>query len=187
MMKTSIVTTLILLVVMFQSLTGCTKTYSHDSGGFHASRPATDITKASYMAADALISQIQPAFPPETSVIATTLVNINRLDLSAPLGRLITEQVSGRFAQKKYQMLEVKLRNDIYMKRNEGELVLTREVRDIARRHNARAIIAGTFTDRYDRVFVSIKVIDFETNVVLGAVDYFLERDDLIRSLLQVN
>ena len=79
------------------------------------------------------------------------------------------------------------LRNDIYMKRNEGELILTREVREIARRHNARAIIAGTFTDSHDRVFVNIKVIDFETNVVVGAVDYYLERDALVRSLLQVN
>ena len=42
-----------------------------------------------------------------------------------------------------YRVVEVKLRSQLYMKRNEGELILTREVRDIARQHNARAIVAG--------------------------------------------
>ena len=187
-MKNPIITVLMFSVLAIQALTGCTHSQTQqDKAGYYVPKPATDITKASYMAADSLISQIQPTFPPETTVIAATLVNINQLDMSSPLGRLITEQISGRFAQNKYQALEVKLRNDIYMKRNEGELILTREVREIARRHNARAIIAGTFTDSHDRVFVNIKVIDFETNVVVGAVDYYLERDALVRSLLQVN
>lgn len=167
-------------------LTGCAEAPAKKSWEYTA-KPATDITKASYLAADALMAQIEPTFSAGTPFIAATLVNINRLDTSSPLGRLIGEQVAARFAQKSFHVLELKLRNDIYMKRNEGELMLTREVREIARRHNAKAIIAGTFTDSYDRVFVNIKVIDFETNVVVGAVDYFLERDELIRSLLVAN
>lgn len=147
-------------------------------------RPATDITGASYAAADALMAQLKPALDAETPLISATVVNLNRLDESSPLGRLIAEQVAGRLAQTGHRMLDVRLRNQIYMKRNEGELVLTREVRDIAKQHNARAIVTGTYVDSSERVFVSLKVIEFETNVVMAAFDYQLEKDSLVRSLM---
>jgi TolB-like protein len=143
-----------------------------------------DITKSSYVAADALIAQIRASIPPETSVIAATLVNINSLESSSPLGRLVTEQIAGRFVHSGYQVIEVKLRNQIYMKRNEGELVLTREVRDIAKKHNAAVIVSGTYADGKDRVFVNLKVIRLEKNIVAAAYDYTLEKDELVRSLL---
>lgn len=147
-------------------------------------KPATDVIKSSYVAADALIAQVRTLLPPDCLLIAATLVNINRLDESTPLGRLITEQLAGRFTQNGFRMIEVKLRNQIYMKRNEGELILTREVRDIAKQHQARAIIAGTYATSADRIFVNLKLIDLESNVVIGAFDYYLERDTLVRSLM---
>lgn len=147
-------------------------------------RPAVDITRGSYAAADALAAQLRTVLSPEAPLVVATLVNINRLDESSPLGRLIAEQVAGRFVQGGYRVIEVKLRSQLYMKRNEGELILTREVRDIARQHNARAIVAGTYAESADRVFVNIKAIELDSNVVLGAVDYQIERDALVRSLL---
>jgi TolB-like protein len=150
-------------------------------------RPATDVIKSSYVAADSLIAQVRANLPPDCLLIAATLVNINRLDESTPLGRLITEQIAGRFTQNGFRMIEVKLRNQIYMKRNEGELILTREVRDIAKQHQVRAIIAGTYTTSADRIFVNLKLIDLESNVVIGAFDYYLERDTLIRSLMNAS
>lgn len=147
-------------------------------------RPATDIIKSSYDAADALIAQARDHLPPDCQLITATLVNINRLDESSPLGRLVTEQVMGRFAQNGYRMVEVKLRDQLYVKRNEGELILTREVRDIAKQHNATAIIAGTYAIGSDRVFVSMKLINLESNIVVAAFDYYLARDALVRSLM---
>lgn len=147
-------------------------------------RPATDITGSSYAAADALMAQVKPTLDPETPIIVATVVNLNRLDESSPLGRLIAEQVAGRFAQGGHRVLEVKLRNQLYLKRNEGELVLTREVREIAKQHNARAIVTGTYADSADRVFINLKMIEFETNVVMAAFDYQMDKDALVRSLL---
>lgn len=144
----------------------------------------SDITRSSYDAADALIAQIRASIPPETAVIAATLVNINNLESSSPLGRLVTEQISARFVHSGYQVVEVKLRNQIYLKRNEGELVLTREVRDIAKKHNAAIVVAGTYVDGKDRVFLNLKVIRLEKNIVAAAHDYYLDKDALVRSLL---
>lgn len=144
----------------------------------------SDITRSSYDAADALIAQIRASIPPETAVITATLVNINTLESSSPLGRLVTEQISARFVHSGYQVVEVKLRNQIYLKRNEGELVLTREVRDIAKKHNAGIVVSGTYVDGKDRVFINLKVIRLEKNIVSAAHDYYLDKDALVRSLL---
>ena len=81
-------------------------------------------------------------------------------------------------------MIELKLRHTMYMRRTEGELALTREIAEVARQHNARAIVAGTYAESADRVFVNMKVVELDSNVVLGAVDYQLDRDALVRSLL---
>lgn len=147
-------------------------------------RPATDITASSYAAADALMSQVKDNLQRETPIIVATVVNLNRLDESSPLGRLIAEQVGGRFTQAGHRIIEVKLRHQLYLKRNEGELVLTREVRDLARQHHARAIVTGTYADSADRIFVNLKMIEFDTNVVMAAFDYQMDKDMLVRSLL---
>jgi TolB-like protein len=145
---------------------------------------ATDITRHSYAAADALIEQMRATVPPATPLIVSTLVNINSLDDSSPFGRLMTEQVAARLVQGGYQVIEVKLRNQLYMKRNEGELMLTRELRDIARKHSASVVVTGTYTDSPQRVFVNIKAVRLENNLVAGAVDVAIDRDATVRALL---
>lgn len=159
-------------------------TPAEPEGPVYTPPPATDITKHTYDAADALIEQLRPTLPPTTSMIAATLVNINALDESSPLGRLMGEQVAGRFVQAGYQVIEVKLRNQLYMKRGEGELMLTRELRDIAKKHNASVVLVGTYTDSARKVFVNLKAIRLDNNVVVGAVDFSLDRDAQVRSLL---
>jgi TolB-like protein len=145
----------------------------------------TDLIKTSYGAADALISQINKTLSPEESAFITaTLVNINRLDESSPLGRLISEHLSARFTQTGYRIVETKLRTQIYLKRDTGELALSREIREIAKKHSVRAIISGTYTESLNRVFVSLKIIEIEKNVVMAAFDYVLEKDALVKSLL---
>lgn len=174
----------LLAIGLFATLPGCA-TKSAPVAMFPAKiRPATDITGASYAAADALMAQVKTTLDSESPIIVATVVNLNRLDESSPLGRLVAEQVASRFAQAGHRVLEVKLRNQLYMKRNEGELVLTREVRDIARQHKARAIVTGTYAESSDRIFMNLKMIEFETNVVLAAFDYQLEKDVQVRSLL---
>ena len=117
-------------------------------------------------------------------MVVATIVNINSLEDSSPLGRLMTEQISGRLTQGGYKVIEVKLRNQLFMKRSEGELMLTRELRDIAKRHSASVAVTGTYTDSGKRVFVNLKAIRLDDNVIAAAVDYDLSRDAQIKTLL---
>jgi hypothetical protein len=116
-----------------------------------------------------------------------TIVNIDALEQTSTLGRLVSEQVSTRLAQGGLNMLEMKLRNSVYLKRNTGELMLTREIGEVAQAHNAQAIVVGSYAETSDMVFINLKVIQPNTNTVLGGQDYVLAKEAIVRSMLQRN
>jgi TolB-like protein len=84
-------------------------------------------------------------------------------------------------------MVEMKFRENVYMKRNEGELLLTREITAIAKQHNAQAVIVGTYAIASDVVFINLKVVQPNSNLVLAAHDYALPLDSNLRAMLSGN
>ena len=83
-------------------------------------------------------------------------------------------------------MIEMKLRSGIYVRRTEGELILTREIAELARQQRAQAILLGTYALGENAVFVNLKVVHPVTNVVLAASDYALPMNREIRGLLGI-
>jgi hypothetical protein len=138
---------------------------------------------ANYKAADALLGQVKPRLDIAQPLIAATVVSIDALDKSSTLGRLISEQVAGRFTQAGYQMVEIKFRNSLYVKQSQGELMLTREIKDLAKSYDAQAVIVGTYGQSNDFVFVNLKVIQPATNIVLAVHDYVLPLDSSVKAL----
>lgn len=118
-------------------------------------------------------------------LIVTTLVNIDQLEQSSTFGRLISEQISSRLAQMGYGVVELKVRNGVYMKRNEGEFMLTREIKEVASAHRAQAVIVGTYAESSTLIYVSLKVVDPGRSMILAAYDYALPMDKQVRSLLR--
>lgn len=149
----------------------------------YESAAQSNFVKTNYAAAEALIAQFRK-YTEGGPLIVATVVNIDTLEHSSTLGRLISEQVSARFAQNGYSMIEMKFRNSVYIKRNEGELLLTREISDIARNHNAQAVIVGTYGTSSDSVFINLKVVQPGSNTVLAAHDYVLPLNRDVRSML---
>ncbi|WP_119155196.1 FlgO family outer membrane protein [Caldimonas tepidiphila] len=140
---------------------------------------------ANYRAAEALLAQLQGKVPTGHPLIVATVVNIDALERSSTFGRLVSEQVSARFAKAGHRMVEMKFSNNVYMKRDQGEMMLTRELRDIAATHDAQAVIVGTYGESSDFIFVNLKVIQPHTNVALAVHDYVLPVDGTTRTLLR--
>ena len=146
---------------------------------------ANPLIPANYAAASALLDRMQGRLALEQPLIVATVVNIDALDSSSTLGRVISEQVSARFTLAGLHMIEMKFRNNVYMARDQGEMMLTRELRDIASSHHAQAVIVGTYAQSSEMVFVNLKVIQPETNIVLAAHDYVLPLDAMTSSMLK--
>lgn len=138
-------------------------------------------------AASALLAQLKGKLQPNQPLIVATLVDINILEKSSTLGRMVSEQISAVFSQTGHRMIEMKFRDSVYMKRNEGELLLTREITEVAKQHNAQAVIVGTYGTAADTVFINLKVVQPGTNHVLAAHDYALPMDYNIRAMLSTS
>lgn len=150
----------------------------------------SELIAANYRAADALLATLRARIDgkqldPKQPFIVATIVNIDSLEQSSTLGRVVSEQISGRFSQSGLNMIEMKFRNNVYMKRNEGELLLTREIKEVAQNHNAQAVIVGTYGEGADAIYLNVKVIRPADNVVLAAHDYALPLNQSIRALVK--
>lgn len=167
-------------------LAACSSTPTRDEGNY-STISSNQFIEANYKAADSLMHQINGKLVPGQPLIMATIVNIDALEQTSTLGRLVSEQVSTRLAQGGLNMLEMKLRNSVYLKRNTGELMLTREINEVAQAHNAQAIVVGSYAETSDMVFINLKVIQPNSNTVLAGQDYVLAKEAIVRSMLQRN
>ena len=136
-------------------------------------------------AANALIDQARArGLEIDPALIIATLVNINALEESSPFGRMVAEQISGQFSRRGHQIVEMKFRDNVYVKQNVGELVLTREIQQLAKTHRAQAVIVGTYAESDQVVLVNLKVIRAADNIVLASHDYAVPMNKMVRSLL---
>ncbi len=149
----------------------------------YAQAANSELVATNYRAADALMAQFGGTTAGGPLIVAT-VVNIDALEQSSTLGRMLSEQLSARFSQRGWQMVELKLRGSIYMRRGEGELILTREISDIARSNKAQAIVLGSYAIGAGAVYVNLKIVQPVSNAVLAAYDYVLPANPEVRSLL---
>lgn len=179
-------------VASFALLSGCANELRADRPPevTYEKAAKSEFVAANYQAADMLIGLLRTApdsrstVPENGSLIVGTIVNIDSLDHSSTLGRVVSEQISARFSQRGYNMVEMKFRNSVYMKRSEGELVLTREISEVAKSHSAQAVVVGSYGVSGDSVFVNVKVVQPMTNIVMAAYDYVLPLNREIRSMV---
>lgn len=141
-----------------------------------------DLVAESYSAADSLLAQVP--YLKGSPMLTGTFVDVSSLEDSSPLGRIVSEQISSRFAQQGYRMVEMKLRRNVFIKQRAGEFALSREVRALSQTHNAGGVIAGTYAIGRRNVYVSARVLRPTDNLVVAAYDYVLPLGPDTRALL---
>lgn len=119
-------------------------------------------------------------------VLVATIVNVNDMSRAAPLGRTLSEQYASILASSGFNVKEVKLRGDVFVKEGTGELMLSRELKDIARNQNASLVLVGTYSAAASYTFVSLKLVRTEDSRIVRAHDYALPNDRDVQRLLAV-
>lgn len=146
------------------------------------------IVRSAYDAVDFLVgknnsSQILTANG--RGVLVSTLVDINDLDKSSALGRLLSEQISSRLAQHGIAVNELKLRGNLYVNKSQGELLLSREIKDISATQNADFVVTGTYAASRDSIYVTIKLVRASDSRVINAFNFNLARTSSVNGLLK--
>lgn len=119
-------------------------------------------------------------------VLVATVVNVNDLSRSAPLGRTLSEQYASHMAATGFNVKEIKLRGDVFVREGAGELLLSREIKDIARSHNASLVLVGTYSAAANYTYVSLKLVRTEDSRIIRGYDYALPNDRDVQRLLTV-
>ena len=171
-----------LLAVVGLSIMGCASTT--DDATTRTVVQDANLIEQNYGAADALLMRTPWLKERNEPLLAATFVDINNLETSSGLGRLIGEQIGSRFAQQKFTVIEIKMRNNIFVAEGAGEFALSRSVREISQSHNAAAVIAGTYAVGRQSVFVNARLIRATDNQVLASYDYVLPLGPDVRALV---
>ena len=116
--------------------------------------------------------------------MVATLVQVDRLGESSRLGRIFSEQIAGRMVQRGVRVVELKLRDSVALQRDQGELLLSREVREVSQSHDAQAVVVGTYAASASALYISLKLVTPVGNTVVAAHNYAVPMDENVRVLL---
>ncbi|MDA3916335.1 MAG: FlgO family outer membrane protein [Deltaproteobacteria bacterium] len=137
--------------------------------------PDDNLLIASYRIVEGLEKNLTKSpLTPNDLIIVASFVDVSDLGKSTPFGRIIAEQIGSRLSQKGFQVIELKLRQkSIFIdSEGKGEFLLSRNLKDISLDHNVSAVVVGTYTPAYDKIYVSTRIIDPKSNIIRSAYDY---------------
>ena len=181
-MNKSLYLRLLTLLCVAVLIAGCA---SKSASNADTRRPKDkDLVAQSYDSADALLSQVPWLKENRQPLLTGTFVNVNSLEDSSALGRIVAEQTSSRFAQQGFTMVELKLRRNVFIKAQGGEFMLSREVRNLSRLHNAAAVITGTYAVGRRNVYVNAQLVRAADHLIIASHDYSLPLGPDTKALL---
>ncbi len=182
------------IVILAFTVSGCgtipwlsSSKKEHRSARNGALEPFDSLLGSSYHAADILAKAVDdnPELR-EKPMLAASLVSIDDLGVSSTFGRLVSEQIASRLAQRGLPIKEMKLRQDsVFIQRGQGEFLLSRELKNIGNDHDASAVLVGTYAVTEHLVFVSVRLVRTGDNTVLAGHDYQVLVSDTVHALLR--
>ncbi len=101
-------------------------------------------------------------------VVITTFANLDDLNETSSLGRLIAESLMHEFQIRKWKVLDIRLSKNIQVNQK-GEFILNRDVEKLYKRYRIAAVITGTYSITEECVFINARLIDVRTGVVLSS------------------
>lgn len=154
------------------------------TGPSYQAAETSEFTQANYAAVDKLVSAPAVAIEKGIPLLVATMVNIDSLNQSSRLGRLVSEQIAARLAQSGYNVVEMKLRNNVYIREGAGELLLSRDVRDLSKNHNAQVVVVGNYAVAAGYICLTLKAVTVADNRVIAVTNYLLPLTENNKALL---
>jgi len=164
------------------TLLGCTSTRVPEEPTYEVAA-AHPFVAANRAAVKQLLNGVAPGLV--SPLLVATMVDVNDLRVSSPLGRTLSEQISSGAVAAGIDVREIKLRGDVYVREQTGELLLSRELKDIVRVHQAAGVLVGTYAVSRQYVFVNIKLVRADSGQILRSHDYALPLDRDVQRLLR--
>jgi TolB-like protein len=144
----------------------------------------TNLVHLGYSITDTLISNLNVPLDPDKPVLVACFVDVNNVERSSSFGRMLPEHMVSRFAQQGYSVVEMKLRDSVYVREKAGEFLLSRKVRAISKSHNAQAVVVGTYLCAPPALYISARVVDGKDAKIISSCDFTLPLSESMKGIL---
>jgi len=119
-----------------------------------------NLVKLGDTVAEALVAKMKPPLLPHQAILVTTVVNNDKLGETTSFGRSFQNNIAAGLVARGYAVKEVKLRKDMLIKADQGEFMLTRNLRELAGTQQAQAVVVGTYTLANRVMYLSIHLVN---------------------------
>lgn len=171
------------LVIVGALLLSACSTLEQLGSGANTREPDPDLTELAQSAAEQIVSGNSDVSRYEP-MIAATFVDIDNLSESSTFGRISAELMASALSHEGLEVSEVKMRDSLFIEEQIGELILSRKVKRLSDRYNARSILMGTYARGEDFIYVSARVVRSSDARVLGSSAFRLPLNNNTRTLL---
>ncbi len=118
------------------------------------------------------------------ATVITSFVDLNNLNETSQLGRLIGEHFMHQLQIRGWNVTDVRMTRDLVIN-EEGEFSLSRELKRLRGSLAAGNIVTGTYTTTVDGVLLSVRVLDIASGQVVSTAQTRFLRDKFIASLVE--
>jgi len=131
-----------------------------------------------------LAANLKHGHPAGMKVIFTTMVNIDDLTATSRFGRTLSEALATQMFRHGFGVVEVRKGAELLLRQKGGELMLSREVRNLASRHQAHAVVVGTYSLTPQTVIINARLVAAGSQEVLSVAGLELQRTQAVNRLL---
>jgi TolB-like protein len=164
------------------TLGACAKGFQ-DPSSSNDRGPARDLAVLTYRAVDRLV-RLTPQLTAEVPVVVSSVTDSQQVDQSSRFGTLIADLVKSRLAQGNFTVSEQRLRSAMLLRKDEGEMMLTRDSRAMVSSPPYSCVLTGTYAAAHSRVYVALKLISAGDARIMSAVDFVVWRNEDVSRLL---
>jgi len=115
--------------------------------------------------------------------LVSTFSNLNKLNETSALGRLIGENIMHEMQVRKWNVFDVRLTRDIVINET-GEFSLSRDIKKTRDAYKIGGIITGTYSVADNSIIVNARTIDIDTGLVVSSAQVNLPVNDYTEALL---
>lgn len=147
-------------------------------------QPEPSLFDYSYKGCEILLQRATAQLDRNRDILVASFVNADNLNESSTFGRAVADYCITYFVTQGYKLSEIKLRDNLLVKQDAGEFMLSRNLKNILLNHNVHAVIVGTYSIGSDNVYVTAKIVNPVDGVIISAVDYRIKMTPDIRKML---
>lgn len=127
-----------------------------------------------FQGVDHLVSQMIRRANLSSPILVATPQNIVDLERSSEFALTLGELVQSRIAEHGFGVIEVKLQDRLRVNAA-GELLLSRELADIASNQHADIVVVGTWSESSKGAYVTLKAVRVNDGVLVASSSFAIE------------